>query len=251
MITFGKPVWNSKNNTYVIQISKPEEFVLSGEPQYTDVSSNELSIEHPDINNEDFKKLIKQFITCLIEKDKEVKWFATPLREASILRRLQHTWTSVLSPPAGWCSAKWIPTTLEITSTSFVLTWAACSFEEASPRISSRFLSLSEPATPRSQSPEPAQTSAQSPPIRQFTYQPSQNSELEQIYDIPLSTDSQQIDLEEQRKERQSIREARLRVELAQMKLEKHIQNYYRKYGDIPDETDSESEETSSLEEES
>jgi hypothetical protein len=52
----------------------------------------------------------------------------------------------------------------------------------------------------------------------------------------------------EQRQERQSIREARLRVELAQMKLEKHMQSYYRKYGIIPDETDSESEESDSVE---
>ncbi len=251
MITFGKPVWNSKTNTYVIQISQSDRFILSGEPQYTDISSNDLSVEHPDVNNDEIQSIIKEFVNALIQKDKEVKWFATPLREASILRRLQHKWTSSIRPPFGWCSAKWIPTTLEITSTTFVLNWSALSFEEASPRISSRFLSLSEPPTPRSASPASVQEAPKSSPtIRQFVYQPSQTSELEQIYDIPLSTDSKEIDLEEERKERQSIREARLRVELAQLKLEKHLQTYYRKYGNIPDETDSESEETSSFEEE-
>jgi hypothetical protein len=71
---------------------------------------------------------------------------------------------------------------------------------------------------------------------------------MEQVFDIPLSTNTAEIDLEEEKRERQGIREARLRVELAQMKLEKHLQNYYHKYGNIPDDTDSEISE-SSLEE--
>ncbi|NBO62074.1 MAG: hypothetical protein EBU82_14160 [Flavobacteriia bacterium] len=178
-------------------------------------------------------------------KRQESNWFAKPLREASILRRLEHNWKGDSVKTSGWFTATWIPISLEITPSSFILSWSILKFEESNPRISSRFLSLSEPPTPRSQSPDSLQNVERSPPIRQFVYQPQESNDLEQIYDIPLSTDSNEIDLEEQRKERQSIREARLRVEVAQMKLEKYLQNYYRKYGDIPDESDSE---TSSLE---
>jgi hypothetical protein len=246
MVTFGKPSWNSKANMYVIQILEAEDVIYKGEPQYIDVSSNDVSIEPPDTNSDSFKDIISKFIAKLIQKDKEVKWFATPLRESSVLRRLEHRWTSSASPPTGWCSAIWIPITLEITKTSFIISWSTIQFEDSSPRIPSRFLSLSEPNTPRASTPDSTQeTNDLSTAIRQFTYQPQESSEMEQVYDIPLSTDSNEIDLEEQRKERQSIREARLRVELAQMKLEKHLQNYYRKYGSIPDESDSESETTS------
>lgn len=242
MITFARPVWNSKTSSYLITISTHSSFFVEGEHQYTDISSNEIEIEHPDINNDIFKSKIQVIVDALIQKNNEVKWFATSLREASILRRLEHKWKSnSMIPPSGWFTAKWIPSSLEITQTSFILSWIVLSYEEASPRISSRFLSLSEPPSPRSRSPEPTEQS-----VRQFTYQPTQQlSYMEQIYDIPLSTDTDAIDLEEQKRERQSIREARLRVELAQMKLEKHLQNYYSKYGTIPDNSDSEDSDSS------
>lgn len=244
MIAFARPVWNSKTSTYVISISVNSSFFLEGEHQYTDVSSNELVIEYPDINTDTSKTIIKTIVDALIQKNNEVKWFATPLREASILRRLEHKWKSnSMIPPSGWFTTKWIPSSLEITQNSFVISWSVLSYEETTPRISSRFLALSEPSSPRSVSPESTEQS-----VRQFTYQPSQPSYMEQIFDIPLSTDTAAIDLEEQKQERQGIRQARLRVELAQMKLEKYLQNYYHKYGNIPDDTDSEDSE-SSLEE--
>lgn len=239
MITFARPIWNSKTNTYVITLSVEESFTIQGEPQYIDISSNDIAFEHPDVNTEIFTEYVKIIVDELIKKNTEVKWFATTLREGSILRRLQHKWNSTSVPPSGWFAAKWVPTLLEITTNSFILSWTAVSFEASSPRISSRFLSLSEPPTPRSVSPQFQEGS-----IRQFTYQPGQTSDLEQVFDIPL-TQEDEVDLEEQKRERQTIREARLRVELSQMKLEKHLQSYYNKYGNIPDESDSESSESS------
>jgi hypothetical protein len=239
MITFARPIWNSKTNTYVITLTVEDSYCIQGDPQYLDISSNDIEIEHPDVNTDIFTVYVKNLVNELIKKNTEVKWFATTLREGSILRRLEHKWKSTTQPPSGWFTAKWVPSLLEITTNSFMLSWTAVSFEASSPRISSRFLSLSEPPTPRSVSPQSQERS-----IRQFTYQPGQTSDLEQVFDIPL-TQEDEVDLEEQKRERQMIREARLRVELSQMKLEKHLQTYYNKYGNIPDETDSESSESS------
>jgi|688.fasta_scaffold264715_2 hypothetical protein len=244
MVNFGRPIYNSRTNSYIIQLTSSESDTISGEPQYLDISSNDIKLFSPDTNTDTFQLFIKNFIQTLLAKDKEVKWFATPLRENSILRRLQHTWKerSLSLIQEGWYTITWIPSALEITPNEFILNWTIQTMNESTPRISSRFLSLSEPPTPRSVSPQSKEES-----IRQFTYLPGQANELEQVFDIPL-TQSEEIDLEEEKQERQVIREARLRVELAQMKLEKHLQNYYHKYGNIPDETDSETTE-SSLEE--
>lgn len=228
----------------MITISEAESLTIEGEPQFIDISSNSLEIEHADINNDVVKKSIKAIIDSLIQKNNEVHWFATSLHESSILRRLEHKWrTNSIVPSSGWFTAKWIPFSLEVTSTSFILSWNIVAFDETAPRISSRFLSLSEPPSPRSASPKSSRES-----VRQFTFEPGQTAYMEQVFDIPLSTNTAEIDLEEEKRERQSIREARLRVELAQMKLEKHLQNYYHKYGNVPDDTDSELSE-SSLEE--
>jgi hypothetical protein len=244
MITFARPIWNSKTNTYVISLSAPNTFYIESESQYSDISSNQVVIEHPDTNNDTVKQSIKLIVDALIQKNNEVNWFATSLHEASILRRLEHKWKpNPMISPTGWFIAKWIPATLEVTPSSFILSWVVLTYEEASPRISSRFLSLSAPPSPRSVSPHSTEES-----VRQFTYAPGQTPFMEQIFDIPLSTNTAEIDLEEEKRERQSIREARLRMELAQMKLEKHLQNYYHKYGNIPDDIESELSE-SSLEE--
>jgi len=240
MITFARPIWNSKTSTYVITLSAPTLYIES-EPQYCDISSIDIKLEHPDLNNDSVKNTIKLIVESLIQKNKEVHWFATSLHESSILRRLEHKWkTNSMTPPSGWFTAKWIPSILEVTSSSFMLSWNISSYEETTPRISSRFLSLSEPPSPGSASPKSNKES-----VRQFTFEPGQTPYMEQVFDIPLSTNTAEIDLEEEKRERQFIREARLRVELAQMKLEKHLQNYYHKYGNIPDDTDSEISESS------
>ncbi len=243
MIEFGRPVWNSRASTYSISISGANDCKVESEPQFLDVSANSIIVEHPDMNTDIFTNSVKNLLTALIQKDKEAKWFATPLRESSILRRLTHKWNAVESPSYGWFLVSWEPESLEVSSSGFVLTWLANEYKNSTPRISSRFLSLSEPPSPRSHSPE-------SPPIRQITVQANTQDDLEPVYDIPLSTDIQDIDLEEQKRERQVLREARLRVEVAQLKLERNLQNYYRKYGVIPDDLESDSEEEDSLEEE-
>jgi hypothetical protein len=59
---------------------------------------------------------------------------------------------------------------------------------------------------------------------------------------IPLSSRFTREELEKKAMERQRIRQARLRVALAQLKAERLAERYYRKYGDFEDMDDSGSE---------
>ena len=242
---FATPVWNTQKSSYTIGIQKAS-FLLS-EPQYVDLSSNSLEFESPDINSGEFKNLIGGFITSLLQKDAEAKWFATRLRESSILRRLEHEWSiPTMAPETQWIRAKWTPSALEITQKSFILHWKIQEFVEATPQISSRYM----PPVSGPPSPSPERTELETPTTRQITIQRG-GEELEQVYDIPFTNENTAIDFSQQMEDKHKLQEAKLRLALAKLKAQRLKENYYKKYGDdfsSEDEMDSEvSEEEESI----
>lgn len=234
---FITPVWNSQKGSYTIGIQKAP--FLFSEAQYIDMSSNTIEYESPDTNTDEFKKLLAVFISSLLQKDAEAKWFATRLRESSILRRLEHEWTlPSLVPETSWIRAKWSPVSLEITQKSFVLHWVIQEFIEAAPQISSRYM----PPISGPPSPVPERAERETPTTRQITIQRG-GEELEQVYDIPFTNENTAIDLTQQMEDKHKLQEAKLRLALAKLKAQRLRENYYKKYGEdfsSEDEMDSE-----------
>ena len=176
------------------------------------------------------QEAVSQFVKGLLAKDAQDHWFSTRLRESSIVRKLQHEWDcGRIVPAQNWVRAVWGINSLAISTHAFTLQWDILKFEPTQPQIASRFLpALSNPATPRATSP--------SPETRQITIQPTaaaeeEANELEDVYDIPYSTD-RTTDLHEQMKDRQALQEARLRLALAKLKMERLRNGYFSKYGE-------------------
>jgi hypothetical protein len=244
-ITFGTPSWDAAKSVYVINLHTA--FRTLSESQYIDISGNEhIAVVSPDTDSDSFKSFIQSFVAALIQTDSQNKWFASRLKESSILKRLSHEMTSTVAREwilrrmddrYEWASFEWRPMSLEISTKGFTLFWSILGITKASPKIPLRFL----PPVSRPESPIP-------PPadVRQFTIQPptepSGSEELEQVTDIPFANENT-ADFEKQMRDRSAVQEARLRLALAKLKAERLTTNYYEKYGEVL--TDEESEEES------
>ncbi len=224
---FLTPVWDTQKSSYRITFVRSTTPFLFSESQYIDMSANSIEYETPDMNTDEFNKLVKGFVASLLQKDAEAKWFATRLRESSILRRLEHVWEpSTLLPDTKWVKIKWAPTSLEINQKSFLLHWEIQEFVEAPPQISSRYMPpVSGPASPAPERETPTTT-------RQITIQRGPE-ELEQVYDIPFTNENTAIDLAQQTEDKHKLQEAKLRLALAKLKAQRLTENYYKKYGEI------------------
>jgi hypothetical protein len=240
---FSSPIWDSSKSLYKIVIKT--RLSVDSEPQYVDLSGEIFSIEMPDTESEAMQRLVKEFVQHLIAKDTEAKWFATRLKESSILKRLTHKWIpSELTPPSEWAVARWHPIGLEVTTQHFTLLWEVKDFQISAPQISSRFLSLSRPESPNAApnaapnatpnaSPNTDQiaipvASSDKEVVRQIILQPSLLSERSNANtDIPF------IDIEEQLRDKEHLHEARLRLALAKLKANRLANMYYQKYGEV------------------
>jgi hypothetical protein len=219
---FSTPQWDSTKNLYRIRLSI--RVTIKSEPFYLDISGQPIVPEAAQDSSE-FAGFLQEFIPAFCKKDAESKWFSSRLKESSVLKKLSHVWSVGMDLPteSQWCTASWQPSVLEIHSTGFQLCWGVTEFLPANPQISSRFIAFSEAPTPRPESPNE---------IRQVTLHSS--DELEAVYDIPFTTKNTALDLEEQERDRRMVQEARLRLALAKLKSERVMDNYYRKYGDVP-----------------
>ena len=232
---FSTPTWDPKNSIHKIRITTTN-ICLTSDPQYLDLSGGS-KVEIPDMNTEDFKGACEAFVTALITKDGTSKWFATRLKESSVLKRLTHAWTD--PPPAaypltGWFTSLWRPILVEIGTSGFVLHWQLLGFEAAEPQISSRFLpTLSGPPSPKPEEATPTD-------LKQITIQAG--NELETVYDIPFTNENTAIDFNEQLRDKESLQEAKLRLALAKLKAQRLARSYYDKYGEAEEEDEDEEE---------
>jgi len=239
VMEFSTPTWDAKKSVYKIRIVNTT-VCLDSEPQYLDLSGGG-NVEFPDINTYKFKDACNTFVTTLVAKDCTSKWFATRLKESSVLKRLTHIWedpSPAVSPLLGWFTSMWRPTLVEIGTSGFTLHWQILGFEKAEPQISSRFLpTLSEPPSPV---PEGA-TPTDQKDLKQITIQGG--NELEAVYDIPFTNENTAIDFNEQLRDKESLQEAKLRLALAKLKAQRLTRSYYDKYGEAEEDEDEEEDE--------
>jgi hypothetical protein len=241
MIEFASPIWDTRNSVYKVSITSS--LTAASAPQYIDISGwTSLSeLEIPDTETKEFKDLLKTIVTALLEKDRQASWFSTRLKETTVLRKLVHTWkaTADTPPPHEWSVLHWKPVSLKIGKDGFTLLWEVSSYSQSTPRISSRFLpAVSGPPSPRPESPT-------APVIPTTTRQITIQAEEAVYDDIPFSNEHTAEVFEEQVRDKQSLQEARLRLALAKLKAQRLSENYYKKYGELYEEEETDSEEES------
>lgn len=240
------PTWNQKESSYFFKLQvNPTDlsFLIQGEPVYIGNDTDISNVCLPVIPDGVLQAIVQQFI----EQTKQ--WFATPLSDGTMKKRLRHTMEAVEKPVnEGWFHPVWKPTCIQASRSQFVLTWRLTEWNPSVPKISADFLMGS--STPRAQTPQP-----QSPdlPTAQTQDQELRTIQIQDtlvpIGDLPLSdlpplsflNDSMEGDVKRQ-EIRQKIREARLRVALAKLKAQRMEQRYYERYGEAPVDSEDSSE---------
>jgi len=228
----GKPIWKSRELTYVFPILSVDDTFTYKETSYLEATTI------PDVETraslEDLHHILQPLLELFLEKTKSN--FASPLSLKTVLSRLSFVWlhSAGAKPEAdGWYTVTWKPKELSIKPKDFVLTFVPSSVEATEPKIPTDFLAA---PTPRSQSPAPE--------LRTIHIQPSLSTNLVE-YELPLAEseeprflpqtyESSALDLE-----RKKIREAKLRAALASLKVERLTEKYYKKYGSLPGEESS------------
>ena len=230
---FSSPIWDARTSVYKITIRTS--LTLASEPQYVDLSGTSYTIESPDKSSDEMKSIVQTFVTALLAKDAQAKWFSSRLKESSILKRLDHVWVeSDMNPVHEWSIAHWSPIFLEVASQGFTIHCRVSRFEESTPQISSRFLAISRPESPTAQSlTRPITEEA----WKQITIQPISKmgmpaEEMETINDIPFTNENTAIDFQQQMRDKDALQEARLRLALAKLKANRLSNTYYQKYGE-------------------
>lgn len=204
------PVWNSKDSSYMFQISGAS-LILTIQSLGSTAAEN---VPHP------LPAQLESFLEEFINKTS--RHFATPLRTSAILPRLTHMWNVSGDLVADeHYMLHWSIKAMIIKSKEFCLVWC-CEWQRCPPLITSNFLNLSAP----SRSSSPARD------LRTIQIQPSVTMDE---HEVPMTLDSRLMTLEYENTpvsaEKKRIREARLRAALANLRADRLAEKYYQKYG--------------------
>lgn len=176
-----------------------------------------------------------ELIRFFIENTKP--YFASPIRESSLKKRLQHAFLSSEKDLSSehistWVQIRWAPKEMKVHKTLFVLGWTPVAVVPSEPKIAPDFLAA---VTPRVRSPVAEGDSIKQVHISNTIEYPQTAEGLVVIGDIPLSDGAVDfgvnVESPERAEERKRIREARLRASLAKLKAERLANRYYQRYG--------------------
>jgi hypothetical protein len=225
------PTWYSQDSIYSSKI-KSSDIVL--ETDCLDFSVPNLDVKPAQDIIEETKKAV---IPIIVQQT--AKWFSNPLTTEQITKRLRFEFSELnFGQENRFLKISWKPYHFQVHKKGFVLIFRAHSFIECSPRIPMSFL---DPMTPRATTP----TEEEREEVRNIVLQPGAGP-LEQIDDIPLSDTLGSFELRDERmRERQRLRQAKLRAAIARLKVEEMRERYLRQYGDEYLEESSDSEEES------
>jgi hypothetical protein len=164
------------------------------------------------------------------------KYFSKQLTAPIFMQRLQHIWSTVLidiDPLKDVASAIWIPAQIHFYATRYEIHWSLRGVTYVpEPSIPPGFLERGDDIGGEDLVPLEL---------------PGQGEGEEELGSldaeaIPLSSKYTQEEAVQRAAARKRIRQARLRVALAQLRAERLAERYYRKYGDFEDLDDSNSE---------
>ncbi len=210
ILNITNPVWNSKDSSYMFQISGAS-LILTIQSLGSTAAEN---VPRP------LPAQLESFLEEFINKTS--RHFATPLRTSVILPRLTHKWNVSEDLVADeHYMLHWSIKAMIIKSKEFCLVWS-CVAQPCPPLITSNFLNLSAP----SRSSSPARD------LRTIQIQPSVTMDE---HEVPMTLDSRLMTLEYENTpvsaEKKRIREARLRAALANLRADRLAEKYYQKYG--------------------
>ena len=230
------PVWYSKDSMYISAVKHSDITLLS---ETVDISKENVPIEP--------KEIPLNFLAdcATIMHPQVTPWFSTELTKEQVQKRIHLKYLPFhYKPESKWVKFKWIPKYLQVQSKGFYIVFSVDSYVESNPRIPLAFL---ESVTPRATTP----TDEPKEQIRNIVLQPGAGPDIEQIDDIPMSEQSSSFEINNGRsKEKHRIRQAKLRVAIARLRLEEMKERYLHSYGAEEDWESSESEEEDSVEDE-
>jgi hypothetical protein len=153
-----------------------------------------------------------------------LNWFTTPLTTEQIVKRLKIEFQPFQYQLENkWVNVRWVPKYFQVQKKGFFLLFQVQSFIEASPRIPLSFL---EATTPRATTP----TEEKIPQKRNIVIQPSAGLDLAEM--IPYAEHQSSLELrDEHTRDRQRLRQARLKAAIARLKVEEMKERYLRQYG--------------------
>lgn len=235
------PTWYSKESMYSASV-KETDIHIDSEP--VDLSK-ESQIITPSLSITDsIRTDIARVLTDLL-----VNWFTTPLTFEQIEKRLKISYQPFqYQPESKWVKFRWVPKYFQVEKKGFYLLFQVSTFIDASPRIPLSFL---DSITPSASPTEESKVNAATQPVKQIrniVIQPeaitSTNTDLVEM--IPYSEHQASLELrDEHTRERQRLRQARLKAAIARLKVEEMKERYLRQYGVESLEESSESEEDS------
>lgn len=230
------PTWYSRESMYVSQVKSTD---FNFQSQCLDFSKKDVDFT-PSQN--DINSSFSQLASILSEQTST--WFATPLTPQQVEKRLICEFPKFdYQTTDKWVQAKWIPHYFQVKKSGFVLVFKIQSLSACNPRIPLTFF---ESMTPRATTPtEPEEEKEE---VRNIVLLPGAGpTDIQQIDDIPLAETQASFELRDERtRERQRLREAKLRAAIARLRVEEMRERYLRHYGDEYFGESSESEEENS-----
>lgn len=219
ILSFSPPVWYSNDKKYVADV-KDTDVKLISEP----VDLSKECVTKPPAAS-DIESFIKDVLPIIHEQT--ASWFTSPLTVEKLQKKLRCDFQSLqIKHEQRYVTFVWVPKYFSIESNAFKLTFTILSMKDYYPRIPTNFL---DPDTPRATTPV-EENQNENTTVRNIVIHPDTQPEF--MDDIPFSEHPSTLELrDEKSRERQRLREAKLRSAIARLKVEQLRERYLRHYG--------------------
>lgn len=219
------PTWYSNDKMYVANV-KETDITLQSEAVDLSVENHSKPPSDHDIND-----ILLSVVPLLF--DQVQPWFTTPLTMEKLQKKIRCEFKALtVKNDSKWVSFVWAPKYFTVESSVFKLVFQVISMNDCNPRIPLTFL---DPDTPRATTPADS-LNEEEENVRNVVIHPSEPFELTDM--IPFSEHPTAIEIRDEKgRERQRLRQAKLRAAIARLKVEEMKERYLRQYGgDISEE---------------
>jgi hypothetical protein len=214
------PTWYSNDKMYVATVKETDISLLSEPVDLAEDNHSKPPLD--DIIN----AFIIEIIPSIYEQVKP--WFTTNLTIEKLQKKLKCEFKDLpVKNDSKWVSFVWAPKYFTVESSVFKIVFNVISMNDCNPRIPLTFLA---PDTPRATSPVDSMDD-NTENIRNVVIHPS-DQQYETMDMIPFSEHPTTLELKDEKgREKQRLRQAKLRAAIARLKVEEMKKRYLRQYG--------------------